>query len=456
MVDDPKILFESFFNSDVLGTAINAPDGSWLYVNDRLCAMLGYSREELLRLTWRDLTPDDDLRQELSRFHTVSGDRPPVPFEKKYRKKDGTFLDVSVSPSIVQNPDGSIAHYSTIIQDISDRKRMEDALRKSELKYRSLIESSSEAIFCVDEKGEYQFTNTLFAVTFGKTPEYFVGKTFWDIYPKEQADYRYDVTKRIFATGKSESVEVDVPLPDRTLYFHATANPIKDETGKVVLNLTYASDITERKMAEEKVKALLAEKELVLAEVHHRIKNNMTTISSLLAMQAGTLSDPAAIAALDDAVNRVYSMMLLYDKLYQSPDYSEISTADYLPELVNEIVSNFPNRNTVTVETRIEDFNLRVAKMQPLGMILNELLTNAMKYAFIGRNDGKILVEAVLTGERALFAVADDGRGLPEGIHFGSTTGFGLSLIGGLAKQMKGTIRIERGGGTRIVLEFDK
>ena len=136
----------------------------------------------------------------------------------------------------------------------SGSKRAEAAPRGSEEFFRSLVECSSDAIFCVDEKGQYKFTNHLFASTFGKSPDYFIGKTFWDIYPKEHADYRFAATKRVFQTGESESLEVEVPLPDRTLFFYATANPIKDETGKVILSLTHAVDITERKRAEAALK----------------------------------------------------------------------------------------------------------------------------------------------------------------------------------------------------------
>ncbi len=134
---------------------------------------------------------------------------------------------------------------------ISGSKRAVEALRESERLYRSLTECSSDAIFCVNEKGQYKFANQLFASTFGKCPDYFIGKTFWDIYPKEHADYRFVATRRVFETGQSESVEVEVPLPDKTLFFYATANPIKDETGKVILVLTHAVDITERKKTEE-------------------------------------------------------------------------------------------------------------------------------------------------------------------------------------------------------------
>jgi len=147
-----------------------------------------------------------------------------------------------------------VESYESMRQAVQSRTQ---ALSKSELKYRSLIESSSDTIFCVDEKGEYQFTNHIFASTFGKTPEYFIGKSFWDIYPKEHADFRYEVTKRVFQTGESESVEVDVPLEDKTLYFYATANPIKDDKGKVILSLTHATDITERKQTEIERGALL-------------------------------------------------------------------------------------------------------------------------------------------------------------------------------------------------------
>ncbi|MBU1149852.1 MAG: PAS domain S-box protein, partial [Proteobacteria bacterium] len=119
------------------------------------------------------------------------------------------------------------------------------------LKYRSLIEHSSDVVFCVDKNGEYKFVNQVFASTFGKTPDYFLGKTFWDIYPKEHADHRQATSIKVFETGESQSVEVVVPLPDKTLYYIAKANPVRDETGKVVLNLTHAIDITDRKRVEE-------------------------------------------------------------------------------------------------------------------------------------------------------------------------------------------------------------
>jgi len=162
---------------------------------------------------------------------------------------DGRVWDERGEPVFDEN--GDVIGVVEIAQDITERKQVEDAYKASEFKYRALIEHSSDVVFCVDRNGEYKFVNQVFASTFDKTPDFFLGKTFWDIYPKEHADQRQAANDRVFATGESQSLEVVVPLPDRTLYFIAKANPVKDETGKVVLNLTHATDITDRKLAEE-------------------------------------------------------------------------------------------------------------------------------------------------------------------------------------------------------------
>ena len=164
-----------------------------------------------------------------------------------------------------------------------------------------------------------------------------------------------------------------------------------------IVGLTVSSrDITERKRAEEKINALLEEKELLLREVHHRIKNNMNTMVSLLSLQSETMEDWKAVAALEDAKSRLQIMSVLYDKLYRTENLREMSIKDYLPALVDEIIDVFPNKASVQIETRIDDFVLGVKLLSPLGIIVNELLTNAMKYAFIGRDDGLITVSAAI------------------------------------------------------------
>ncbi len=227
-----------------------------------------------------------------------------------------------------------------------------------------------------------------------------------------------------------------------------------DEDGKPLRMFGTHIDITERKLVDTKIKSLLAEKELILKEVHHRIKNNMSIIVSLISLQAQKLSDPEAVAALKDTRSRVKSLTLLYEKLYQSGDFTKVSLKAYVPALAKEIIGNFPNSQIVRLRINIDEADLDAKRLQPLGIIVNELITNIMKYAFTGRDSGQITVSAINSDGTIALTVQDDGNGIPDSVTFENTTGFGLQLVHALTQQLDGTIRIERGNGTKIILEF--
>jgi two-component sensor histidine kinase len=167
------------------------------------------------------------------------------------------------------------------------------------------------------------------------------------------------------------------------------------------------------------------------------------------------LKNPKAVTALLEAKDRMRSMGVLYDKLYRSENLREMSIKDDLPSLVDEIVGVFPNRGLVKVEKRIDDIMLGVKALSPLGIIVNELITNAMKHAFAGRESGSINVSASAKDGRVTLIVEDDGVGIPESVDIENSSGFGLQLVGMLTAQLDGTIRIERRKGARFVLEFD-
>ncbi|MDA3811349.1 MAG: ATP-binding protein [Spirochaetaceae bacterium] len=192
-----------------------------------------------------------------------------------------------------------------------------------------------------------------------------------------------------------------------------------------------------------------------LEEVHHRIKNNMNTIMGLLFLQADKLKDSSAIAALNDSASRVNSMMVLYDKLYRSEGFRDLSLIKYLPDLVDEIIANFPGKPVVTIEKNIEDFILDAETLFNIGIIINELITNIMKYAFTGREKGMITLSSSLKDNHVTIILADDGIGIPEVISFESSTGFGMELVNMLVEQIKGCIHIERQQGTKFILEFN-
>ncbi len=337
-------------------------------------------------------------------------------------------------------------------ENITKRKNVEASLRS--LSY--VVEQSPVSIVITDTNGEIQYVNPAAEQTTGYSRLELLGNN-----PRVlKSDYfqseDYKILWKTITSGKSWKGEFHNLRKDKSMYWEsATISPIFDESGVIEQFAAVKEDITERKISEEKIKNLLSEKELLLKEVHHRIKNNMNTIRGLLYLQESELKDPAAVAALKDAENRVQSMMVLYDKLYSSHDYRAMSVRSYLGPLVDEIMENFPNKGMVDVEKNIGDFILDANVLFPLGIIVNELLTNIMKYAFTGRERGLINVSAVLKDNRAEIILRDDGMGIPESVNFENSSGFGLSLVRMLTGQIGGIIKIERGKGTTFVLEFD-
>ncbi|MBN1996887.1 PAS domain S-box protein [candidate division KSB1 bacterium] len=214
--------------------------------------------------------------------------------------------------------------------------------------------------------------------------------------------------------------------------------------------------IIERKQAEDERGRLLAEKEMLLKEVHHRIKNNMSTVMGMLSLQADIRQKSGASNILLAARNRLMSMMQLYDKLYRSDNFTSMSLKKFLTPLVREIVSIFPFSSSVKTNIHIENIQLDIKKCSILGIIFNELITNSIKYAFTGRDSGTITVSASEHQNIITLKIEDDGIGLPETVTFENAKEFGMQLVNMLVKQLEGSIRIKRIHGTQVIIKFEK
>ncbi|MFP4331597.1 MAG: sensor histidine kinase [Alkalispirochaetaceae bacterium] len=200
----------------------------------------------------------------------------------------------------------------------------------------------------------------------------------------------------------------------------------------------------------------LREKELLLQEILHRTKNNLSTIVSVLDLQISTLRDPLAIDALKDAKGRVQSMLLLYENLILPEQIREISISYYLAPLAHDIVDLFPPSKNVMVETEIEEFSLSAKQLSSVGFIVTELITNAMKHAFSGRDDGIVTVSARLEGREAVVVVRDNGKGIPDAAAPGGKGKLGYTLVYSLAEELGGTIRVRENKGTEVELRFPR
>lgn len=467
---------------------INPESGKIIGANDASARFYGYSRDELLsmRIDEINVLSPEQIKMELE--HAIHQKRNYFVFP--HRLANGEVRTVEVHSSPINYQDKQILF--SIIHDITEPRLAEEKLKESELKYRSLIESSSDAIFCVDEKGEYKFTNHLFASTFGKTPEYFIGKTFWDVYDKEHADYRYEATKRLFQTGKSESLEVEVPLPDKTLYFLATTNPIKDESGKVILNLTHAADITRIKQTErllqektekivaqnEELQKLNAAKDKFFSIIAHDLKSPFNSILGFSELLVERISEKDY-----DGIEK-YSGIILQssqravDLLMNLMEWSRSQTGriEFNPErfdfseFINEITLLFDDiarQKEIVIKRETPPNTLVFADPAMINTVMRNLISNAIKFT---KPDGQIIITVTGKPQEINVSVKDSGIGISAerkdklfrldesystpGTNNEKGTGLGLILCKEFVEKHGGTIWVESEPGKGSVFSF--
>jgi PAS domain S-box-containing protein len=436
------------------GVYLNDLAGNFLYGNRMTEEIIGYKREEIIgkNMMALNLLPSDGLAKAAVLLQDNLGGNSTGPDELILIKKDGTRIIVEINTSLVQRHGQPVV--IGFVRDVTERKRVEDLLRLSEDSLREILNSLDGLVYVADMK-TYE---TLFVNRYGKDIwGDFTGKACWQSLQSGQRGPCSFCTNDHLLHPDGTPAGVYVWEFQNTVtgqWFECRDSAILWPDGRTA-RMEIAIDITERKRVEDKINALLREKELLLKEVHHRIKNNMSSMISLLSLQSTALKNPEAVAALLEARDRMRSMGVLYDKLYRSENLREMSIKDYLPPLVDEIVGVFPNRDLVKIDKRIDDIVLGVKALAPLGIIVNELITNAMKHAFAGRESGSINVSASAKDGRVTLIVEDDGGGIPESVDIENSSGFGLQLVSILTAQLDGAIRIERRKGARFVLEFD-
>ncbi|MGD9940921.1 MAG: GAF domain-containing protein [Clostridia bacterium] len=359
--------------------------------------------------------------------------------------------------------EADLRQFTTFMEGIAlnlEHRKIWAELKASELKYHSVADFTYDLETWRAPDGSFVYVSPSCERITGYTPEEFMADPKLSVkmaVPEDQPiiEAHYSLEGQA-DQGEDRHVDFRFTTKDgRVRWISHYCRQVVDNTGKNIGRRASNRDITDRKLAEERIQALLREKDLLLCEVHHRIKNNMNSVASLLSLQKSRLKDQNAIDALETAQHRLRSMGLLYEKLYRSNHVGSIAMGNYLLPLVKEIVDTIPCHAAVTVVDEIGDFELEAPLLQPLGIAVNEIVTNSLKYAFEGRTKGVIRVAAGKTGKRVCITLGDDGIGLPPFIETEKSGGLGLVLIKALVEQLDGTIRIERVSGTQFILEFD-
>jgi two-component sensor histidine kinase len=218
-------------------------------------------------------------------------------------------------------------------------------------------------------------------------------------------------------------------------------------------NEALIAEVCQRTIAEERLRLSLHEKEVLIKEIHHRVKNNLQVIVSLLYLQSSRTRDPACSAALTDSQTRIKSMALIHENLYQSGDLMSIDFDRYLRNLAgNLMVAYGVDRSGVHVVTDARDLVVNVTTAIPLGLIANELISNALKYAFTGRDGGEITLKGKREPPRITLSIRDNGQGIPEEFDWEHADSLGFNLVRMLVRQLKGTITLVRTSGTEFVI----
>lgn len=439
----------------------NAPDGIFLAdershyteVNPAACEMTGYTEDELCSMHIMDLIPPAEAEKAIAHFDRVRKDGTSTG-ESAFVTKAGEVRHWSISAVKLSD-----TRYMGFTKDITDRIRAEQTLRGKEEQYRFALEGSNLGEWDWDYASGKVVRNARWAEMLGYTPEEVDGTLQSGVdlrHPDDVDTIEKQVSDHFSGITDHYSIEYRMRTKDGGYKWIRDCGKImlRDKDGNPVRICGTHEDIDESRRARNRIDSLLAEKELLLREVHHRIKNNMNTMRSLLSLQGSMVSEPSARNALLDAESRLKSMSILYDKLYQSADYKNLSLRQYVSTLAHEVIASFQNGSTIQILENVEEIVMDAGLLQTIGIMINEILTNAMKYAFAGRESGSISITAARHGNLVSLSLQDDGVGMPASIDFEHTTGFGLQLIRGLAGQLEGSARIERGAGTTMVVEF--
>ncbi|HEY7391624.1 MAG TPA: PAS domain S-box protein [Bryobacteraceae bacterium] len=451
-------------------TIMVAEDGRIKLVNAQTEKLFGYPREELLGQVIELLIPH--------RFRSAhpgyragflakpSGRSMGAGHDLFGLRKDGSEVPIEIGLSPIKTGEGQFTLVT--ITDITERKEAEAKIRESERQIRRLADAMPQIVWTATPDGVFDYYNERW-YEFTGLPRSQQGNGDWlqNLHPND-AQRCLDAWR--WSVASVTPFEVEYRFWDRQSsswrWFLGRALPIRDESGRVTKWAGTCTDIDERKRISETLdlrvqertqdlERSLHEKETLLKEVHHRVKNNLQVICSLLALQIETYA-PGSAAALQDAYDRVHSMALIHEKLYQSATVSDVDFGAYIEILARQLMQAYaidPAR--IRMELSVEPIPLPIDQAIPSGLILNELVSNSLKHAFPAGRAGVIEVAFKrIEPETLMLRIADNGIGLPASFSFDTTTSLGLQVVETLVRQLRGELQIGRDGGTQITITW--
>jgi PAS domain S-box-containing protein len=358
----------------------------------------------------------------------------------------------------------AIASNRIAMHNMKETIAIMDARRKERFS-RLLLDSTAEAIYGLDTHGNCTFCNPSCLRILGfKDEKELLGRNMHELIHRSRPDGSPAPIEecsiyRVYRTGigQHRDDKVFYRADGSSLQVEYWSYPVFEDDTVIGAVVTFI-DITKRKKDEEVILSSLKEKETLIREIHHRVKNNMAVISSILSLQAEQMSDREAIQCLRDCKGRIQAMALVHENLYQNRNLSEINVADYLHRLQRSMsMSLGVNHQQIEFRVDADDCTLNLDTLIPSGLIINELMSNAIKHAFPDGRKGAITVELRKKGESAyLLRISDNGRGLPQGLGIKNPGSLGLRLVSVLVGQIDGSLEVNTSEGTSYEISFNE
>ncbi|MCP4599794.1 MAG: PAS domain S-box protein, partial [Proteobacteria bacterium] len=369
--------FAKTFKSNASMMALSTlENGLFIDVNDEFLRILGYDRDEVIGKSSADLQLFGDIKQRDTMRQIVKEQGNIRNFEIIYRAKHGELRHGLFSGELIHLQNQTC--WLTLLHDITGRKRAEEALRESEERLAAFMNSATESFGIYDSDLNLVEINKAGLAWWpvGTKKEDLIGRNFTELAPNLKKTGRYELYMNVIRTGKALHLTDVVPHPKfGDIHLEVKAFKVGDGLGLITV------DVTERVRAEEQIKVSLREKVVLLKEIHHRVKNNLAIVSSLLSLQADAIPDEPIRAAFQESQNRIQAMARIHEHLYRSPDLAWVDMAEYTRGVANHLVWSYGTR-AITLQTDVSDVELDIDRAIPCGLIINELVSNALKHAF--------------------------------------------------------------------------